>query len=54
MYIHVSFHWSLERSVLCEVRAKVEETVDALKVTTETDRVVCEVPAEAEETADYL
>jgi len=38
--ISICFHWSLLWSVLCEIRTKVEETVDALKVTTETDCVV--------------
>jgi len=40
----------------CSLRdtATIEETVDALEVTTETDCVVCEARAEAEETADDL
>jgi len=36
------------------VRAEAEETVDDLKLKTETDCVVCEVLAEAEETVDDL
>jgi hypothetical protein len=37
---------------LCDVRAEVEETVDDLKLKTETDCVVCKVGAEAAETVD--
>jgi uncharacterized protein (DUF1499 family) len=39
---------------LCEVRAEGEETVDDLKLKTETDCVVCEVRPEAEGTVDDL
>ena len=40
--------------VLCEVRSKTQETVNDLKITTETVSVLCEVRSGDEYTADDL